>query len=94
MAPEQVRGGEVGAAADVWGLGVVMHEAAMGRAPLLELADELDSDTPQLDARIPALRRLRPRLPRVLAGAIDASLEPDPAARPTMAELREACEAV
>jgi serine/threonine protein kinase len=30
MAPEQARGGVVGPAADIWGLGVVLHEAAAG----------------------------------------------------------------
>lgn len=32
MAPEQVRGGDLGPAADVWGLGVVLYEAVTGQA--------------------------------------------------------------
>jgi serine/threonine protein kinase len=93
MAPEQVRGGVICTAADVWGLGIVLHEAALGRAPLLDLADELDSDTPQLEVRIPSLRAEGRRLPRALAATLHACLEPDPAARPTVAELRTTCAA-
>ena len=50
MAPEQVRGGELGPAADVWGIGTVLFEAATGE-PAFDHpnADELDygeSDEP------------------------------------------------
>ena len=43
MAPEQARGGDLGPAADVWGIGVVMFEAATGE-PAFDApdADELD----------------------------------------------------
>jgi serine/threonine protein kinase len=43
MAPEQVRGGELGAAADVWGIGAVLFEAATGEPAFDDPdADELD----------------------------------------------------
>jgi serine/threonine protein kinase len=44
MAPEQVRGGELGAAADVWGIGAVLFEAATGEPAFDDPdADELDA---------------------------------------------------
>jgi serine/threonine protein kinase len=50
MAPEQVRGGELGPAADVWGIGTVLFEAATGEPAFDDPdADELDhgeSDEP------------------------------------------------
>ena len=43
MAPEQVRGGELGPAADVWGIGAVLFEAATGEPAFDDPdADELD----------------------------------------------------
>jgi len=84
MAPEQVRGGEIGPAADTWGLGIVLHAAAIRRNPLADIADELDVDDPQLHARVPLLRRVRPRLPATLSTLIDACLEPDPCDRPEL----------
>jgi eukaryotic-like serine/threonine-protein kinase len=50
MAPEQVRGGQLGPAADVWGIGTVLFEAATGEPAFDDPnADELDygdSDEP------------------------------------------------
>lgn len=82
MAPEQAGGGKVSAATDVWGLGTVLWEAATRVNPL--------DDRDQLRERAEPVRSLRPRLPRPLAAAIDACLEPDPAARPTLARLATA----
>jgi serine/threonine protein kinase len=89
MAPEQARGGRVGAAADVWGIGVVLWEAACGETPL---ADE-SVEYPQLVHRAAPLRSRR-RLPAALANGVDRCLEPDAAARPTVDELRAALEPV
>jgi eukaryotic-like serine/threonine-protein kinase len=50
MAPEQVRGGELGPAADVWGIGAVLFEAATGEPafddPHADDPDESGSDEP------------------------------------------------
>jgi serine/threonine protein kinase len=89
MAPEQARGGQVAEAADVWGVGVVLWEAACGDTPF---ADESVA-YPQLEQRAPHLRTRR-RLPAALADAIDRCLEPDPAARPPFAELRTTLEPI
>jgi serine/threonine protein kinase len=89
MAPEQARAGRVGEAADLWGIGVVLWEAACGETPF---ADE-SVDYPQLEHRAPPLRTRR-RLPAGLADAVDRCLEPDAAARPSVAELRAALEPV
>ena len=92
MAPEQARGGLVEAPADVWGLGVVLYEAWSGTAPLREIADELDVDHPQLHARIPPVRSARRGLPPALSDVLDACLAPEPADRPSLADVARACD--
>jgi len=89
MAPEQARGGGVGVPADVWGVGVVLWEAACGDTPF---ADE-SIEYPQLVQRAPPLGSRR-RLAPGLAETVDRCLEPNPAARPSLAELRAALESV
>ena len=89
MAPEQARGGRLGRPADVWGIGVVLWEAACGDTAF---ADE-SVDHPQLVHRAPPLRSRR-RLPAALGNGVDRCLEPDPAARPSLAELRALLEPV
>jgi serine/threonine protein kinase len=82
LAPEQATGGDVAAPADVWGIGVALFEAATGERAF----DDDEHEFPQLHRRADPVRSLR-RLPPALAGAIDACLEPDPAARPSVPEL-------
>jgi serine/threonine protein kinase len=84
MAPEQARGGEVGTAADVWGLGTVLYELATAQPPFGDDAD--GAEYPQLHGRAPAVGTTR-RLPRVLAAVIDGCLEQDPAARPALDDV-------
>ena len=86
MAPEQARGGEVGAAADVWGLGIVLWCAATGESPLEDLAEDLDVDEPQLHGRVPPLRSARTRLPVRFTSLVDACVAPDVADRPRLDE--------
>jgi len=91
MSPEQARGGDLGPAADVWGIGAVLYAAATGRRPFYGL----DSETtyPQLDLRAASVRTHR-RLPRPLSQIIDACLEPDPVARPTPEQLFDSLDAM
>jgi serine/threonine protein kinase len=85
MAPEQARGGEVTAAADVWGVALVLYEAASGINPFHEAGD--DHDYPQLHLSASPLRSARPRLPRDLAALIDAGLAQRPDDRPAVTDF-------
>jgi serine/threonine protein kinase len=89
MAPEQcdpARFGEIGPAADVWGLGATLFEALAGRQAFPTSGV----------ARFPQLRKPPPplpdKVPPALAAAIGACLQDDPSRRPTAAELDEALE--
>jgi len=85
MAPEQVRGGMLSEATDVFGVGATLFEAATGAMPF--------PGGDQLERRAARLRQLRPRLPRPLGDAIDSALEPDPAARPSVREPADSLDA-
>jgi serine/threonine protein kinase len=97
LSPEQARGGELTAAADVWGLGATLFEAATGEAPFDDDPDawiEAGSTTgadeseryPQLERRARRVRELARVDPR-LAAAIDGCLEPNPSERPRLDRL-------
>lgn len=88
MAPEQARGDEVTEATDVWGIGAVLFEAATGRRAFRGDGDE---ECEQIRRRADPVRRHR-RLPQPLAEAVDGCLHPEPAARPSVAELARALE--
>ena len=89
MAPEQatVPSDELGPAADVWGLGVTLHEGITGKRPFRKGV----RDSPTLEERFPQLTEqpsdLPARVPAALAESIMACLEHEPRARPSPAEL-------
>jgi eukaryotic-like serine/threonine-protein kinase len=96
LSPEQARGGELDAPADVWGLGAVLYEAATG-APAFDddeswtadsdtwdTGDQVDMGYPQIDGPAPSARG---SLPGELADAIDGCLATDAGDRPTLERL-------
>jgi eukaryotic-like serine/threonine-protein kinase len=83
MSPEQIEGRPLTAAADVWGVGCVLYEAARGSPAF---ANPRGRRYAQLSERPRALRG-ESRLPRPAAKAIDACLHPDPSARPSLHDL-------
>jgi eukaryotic-like serine/threonine-protein kinase len=87
MSPEQIMGGAVGHAGDVFSFGAVLAFAATGRAPFpgdsaAQLLYRVVHEEPELSA-VPEAQGLR--------ALIAACLAKDPAHRPTPAELARAC---
>lgn len=85
MAPEQSRGQTVDRRADVWALGVCLHELLTGRRLFLR---ESPSDTlvAVREAPIPIPSSLRPEIPPVLDDLVMSALERDLARRTPNAE--------
>jgi serine/threonine protein kinase len=88
LAPEQARGGELSAAADIWGLGALLFDTACARPPFE--SSEV-SRYPQLSRRAPSVRTER-RLPTEFAELIDACLHPEPTERPPIDSILETLE--
>jgi eukaryotic-like serine/threonine-protein kinase len=87
--PEQARGGAVDARSDLFSTGVVLHEMLTG-SPLFAGASDLLALERAAEAPVPSPRELAPDVPEVLAAAVLAALEREPARRPTSAAaLRE-----
>jgi serine/threonine protein kinase len=91
LAPEQARGRGLGPASDVFGLGVTLVECLSGLGPF---GDEATWDTrrrwPILDRPMPTVPAGLDAVPAALRDVLAACLDLDPAARPRLADLREA----
>ncbi len=80
MAAEQITGGSVGPAADIYALGVTLYEAATGRRP--HDASTLDGLYRSiLSGAFADPREINPKLPRDLAVILRTALDRDPARR-------------
>ena len=98
MAPEQCdpagHPGQIGPAADVWGLGATLWHAVSGRRPFPREKDDADSDDPRV--RWPQLHAAPTELPSgvpgELAEALAATLRKDPAERPPVGEFADSLE--
>jgi serine/threonine protein kinase len=90
MSPEQAEGLSAGPEADVYSLGLVLYECWSGQNPNRRANPAATARA--IGARPRPLRRLRPDLPRPLADAVDACLEPRPSRRPPLEELGAAIE--
>lgn len=81
MAPEQLAGGAVGPAADLYGLGATLFELLAGRRP--HQADNLGALLRAVAGEAaPDLAQLRPELDPALSEAVMQCLAKDPASRP------------
>jgi serine/threonine protein kinase len=93
MAPEQSRGGDLGPAADVWGIGATLFEVATAE-PACEVGDETSSSAARaIPCQSRTVGRFR-RVPARLGAAIDGCLSIDPADRPSVPELAGHLEAI
>lgn len=86
MAPEQADGREVGAAADLYSLALVLYEALSGVNPIAHGPPAQRAR--RLGAHLPPLRRQRRDLPGDLGQALDLALRPRVRERGTVEDLR------
>src|SRR6478752_542284 len=94
MAPEQARGQEVDARADIWAIGVMLYELVSGRVPFTGHTPS-DVMVAILDREPAPLVKLNPAIPHELQRIVAKALRKDRAQRyQTIADLRLDLEAL
>jgi len=88
MSPEQAAGEGAGPESDVYSLGLTLYELWAGFNPIARISPAATARA--IGEPVESLVEARPELPPYLCTAIDACLDPDPAARPELQDLREA----
>lgn len=86
MSPEQVSGGEVGPATDLYALGCVLYELLTGRTPFVGNLP-IAVATQHMTNEPPPLRPARPDVPVPLAELVQKLLAKTPSERPGAAEV-------
>ncbi len=93
MAPEQIEGHRVDAAADVWAIGVMLYEWTCGKRPFARPRASEEATAALVGAFTP-LDRADRRAGDPLAALVARCLAPDAQARPTAAEVAQALTAM
>lgn len=87
MSPEQISGeADVGAATDIWSLGVLAIEVTSGKSPIEGRSFGRIFRTVTSGA-FPRLREVAPHVSEAFAGLVDAMLSARPEERPTAAKI-------
>ena len=84
LSPEDLRGEDIDARADIYGLGIILFELITGR-PAFTGTDELDTSRNVLSGNIPDPLRYRPKMDRTLAELMSRCMDKDRARRPASA---------
>ena len=85
VSPERLAGETATAAADVWGVGVMLWEALGGRHPFR--SSSAAGTSRRIRAGAPPLEEIRPDLPAPVLAAVASALDPDPEKRPSAGRL-------
>lgn len=88
MAPEQAAGGDVGPAADLYAVGVMLYQALTGVLPFRGTAAEVLHAKRTVRAPRPGVRA--PGVPPALDALVGALLSPSPSARPDLGAVARA----
>lgn len=86
MAPEQIQGGELGPATDVYAMGIVLYELLSGALPFPEVTDPVAQLYQHVHEAPRPLAAAAPTVPDAVTEALMRALEKDPARRHPSAE--------